>query len=543
MTSPRSRRAAGWWATATIVLACLVGTVGSASADAPLDVTGPVTDPAGVLGDRTAEVRAALDKSFDRSGLQLFVVLVPGFDGMDGQQWADRTAEISNVSDDDIVLAIATDDRAYGYSVADGHPLSDRDLERVEREDLLPRLRDEDWAGAAIAAAQGYADAAESGFPWGTLALGGVAVAGAGALAAGRRRRAATTAESLEEIDARCAATLLRIDDRLTTTEQEIGFAEAQFGTEATRAFRAALADARVHAQEAFAAQQLLDDGTPETTDEHRRICTHILHLCTQAEEVVRAQSEAFDVLRERHTAAPQVLAGIDARAAEVTARLTTSRAVLERLAADHPASDLASVADHVSRAETLAAGAVQQARLGTSVVETDRATAVVHATAAEESLTEATALLDALDRADADLDAAPSLIAQLETSLTRDLDDAARIAADDPAVQAAAEDARTALAGAEVSDRDPLLTVTQLRSAESALDRLLDPIRTAASAAAAEAEAERQRRETEQRRDTSGSGGSIFGGGTSSRRRSSTRRRSSSRRSSKGRRGGGGRF
>src|SRR5688500_20301039 len=48
-----------------------------AQADDPIDVTRQITDRAGVLGGQQPAVRQALDRFFDRTGLQLFVVYVP----------------------------------------------------------------------------------------------------------------------------------------------------------------------------------------------------------------------------------------------------------------------------------------------------------------------------------------------------------------------------------------------------------------------------------------------------------------------------------
>ena len=431
-----------------LVIILLVGS-GSASArlsaDSPVSVNGPITDTRDVLGDRTDEVRGALDDYFDATGRQLFVVFVPTFDGLAGQDWATASAARSDLASQDILLAVATEDRAYGYSVDDEQQLSDDDLQRVERDAILPRLRQEDWAGAAIAAARGYADAGEGdGFPWIPVGLGGAVVAGAGALVVRNRRRGDA---STGDLDRQCAAALVRVDNTLTTSEQELAFAEAQFGTEATQPFRRVLTEARQTTQAAFALRQQLDDGQPESPAEHQRIATEILALCDTVETTIAAQVAGFDTLRDLQANAPDLLAAVPARAAEITQRLTTSRAVLARLRADHPQSALASIEGNVDQAERLAAESVQQAGLGSAAVAAeDRATAVVHARAAEEALGQATTLLDALDRADADIDAAPQQIAERIAAIGQDLDDAARLGGTDPAVAAAIATAREAV-------------------------------------------------------------------------------------------------
>src|SRR5688500_12652633 len=86
-----------------------------ASADDPIDVTRQITDRAGVLGGQQPEVRQALDRFFDRTGLQLFVVYVPTFGDLTGSEWAAKTAEKSELGRGDVLLVMATKDRAYGY--------------------------------------------------------------------------------------------------------------------------------------------------------------------------------------------------------------------------------------------------------------------------------------------------------------------------------------------------------------------------------------------------------------------------------------------
>lgn len=536
------------------------------STESPLSVNGPITDPGGVLGARTDEVRAALDDYFNATGQQLFVVFVPTFDGLDGQDWATASATRSDLASQDILLAVATEDRAYGYSADDEQQLSDGDLQRVERDKVLPRLRQEDWAGAAIAAAKGYADAAESeGFPWVPVGLGGAMMAGTGALALRRRQRSRSGDESTDDLDRQSAAALVSVDNTLTTSEQELAFAEAQFGTEATQPFRQVLAKARESTQSAFALNQQLDDGQPGSPAEHQRIATEIIALCTAVETTVAEQVAGFDALRDLQANAPDVLAAVPARAVEITQRLTTSRAVLERLRADHPRTALASVEGNVDQAGRLATESVQQAELGTAAVAADdRATAVVHAKAAEEALGQATTLLDALDRADADIAAAPQQTAEA------DLDE---LLAPLRAAAAGAEKARVALTESlgrvtsrvrAVSDyidtrRGAVGADARTRLSEAArhLDRAQQLVQSdPAGALSALTQAERQTDDAErlaqadvrqweanQRDQSSGStSGAILGGiGSRSTRRSNSRRTSSG--GSRGRRGGGGRF
>lgn len=63
--------------------------------------------------------------------MQLFVVFVRSFDGMDAQEWAHETAKINGIGLDDILIAVAVGDRQYAWSVDEDFPLTDDELDRV----------------------------------------------------------------------------------------------------------------------------------------------------------------------------------------------------------------------------------------------------------------------------------------------------------------------------------------------------------------------------------------------------------------------------
>src|SRR4051794_41690252 len=69
---------------------------GPALADPPFDVPGQITDRASALGPGDeADVQKALDQLQSDENLQLFVVYVRSFDGIDPTEWADETAQAS----------------------------------------------------------------------------------------------------------------------------------------------------------------------------------------------------------------------------------------------------------------------------------------------------------------------------------------------------------------------------------------------------------------------------------------------------------------
>ena len=399
-----------------------------AQADDPIDVIGQITDEAGVLSGNQIEVQQALDRFFDRTGLQLFVVYVPTFGDLTGEEWAAKTSEKSGLGRADVLLVVATKDRAYGYDT-DNETFSNQDLESVDRTKILPALRNDDFAGAAIAAADGYGDIAEAdGLPWGWFVLAGVLVLVAGGLIVRRvRSRFDHTHRVLDEhgnpvdpaviltfdeLDTTASRALVAIDDALKTSEQELGYAEAQFGTTSTRVFRTTLERGHELVREAFSLRQKLDDAIEEPDKERRAMASRIITICEQVDDELDAEVESFDRLRDLQARAPEVLDELAARADEVERRLPESRAVLEELSS-------ASVAGNINQAERLIATARDQVTKGREELD-DRSTAATHARAAEDAIAQAVTLLDAIDEAETLAEKAEKERVTLEDSLGR---------------------------------------------------------------------------------------------------------------------------
>ncbi len=80
-----------------LTLTTLTALTAPAHATDPLDVQGEITDQVGALAGQEAEVQAALDRLSADTPLQLFVVYVDSFDGLDGVTWANETAIASGL--------------------------------------------------------------------------------------------------------------------------------------------------------------------------------------------------------------------------------------------------------------------------------------------------------------------------------------------------------------------------------------------------------------------------------------------------------------
>ena len=291
--------------------------------------SGHLTDASGVLSaseERDLEARlTALAEKRDRP--ELFVVFVDDFESpSDAAQWADRTAERNNLGDDQYLLAVATEGRALAISYDDAGPLSEDRVLEIEEGLGSGYLADDDWTGGVAYVA---AEFDEVPLPWWVWALGIVAFAGliyVITLVVKLSRRKAALALELRTLDGqrkRAAVTLVRADEALRTSEQELGFVTAEFGDEATAEFQAVLAEGRTALDRAFELQALLEDATEDTPSDTRKWTDEIRALCAQVDRSLNDRRRQLAELR-----------GVAKDSAATLARLTKARAEAGELVA-----------------------------------------------------------------------------------------------------------------------------------------------------------------------------------------------------------------
>ncbi|MFB7422353.1 TPM domain-containing protein [Streptomyces hydrogenans] len=508
---------AAWW----LVAPAAAG----ARADDPvvLPSDGQILDRVGALGDRRPEVVEALDRLYEDRRLQLFVVYVRDFSGRSGQDWADATAERNGLGLDDVLLAVATHDRRYGYSVDPGSRLTQTQLDDVARTAIEPALRANDWAGAAIGAADGYgavlaglpvpapeitpgpadpgggADGSTSGAD---LILPIALVGGAGAVAAyaytRRRRRTATRTTpgggrgwgqpappTLEELDATARRTLVATDDAVRTSQEELGFATAQFGEEAARPFEEAVAFAKEQLTASFRLRQKLDDAFPEDEATRRAMLDEILRRCAEADARLDAETEDFDRLRALERTAPEALAAVETAFRTRAGRVSGAEAALGAMRERYPESAAAPVAGAVEQAKdrlVFATTHINQARQ--SVDDGDTGSAAVHVRAAEGAVDQASRLIEAVDRRAQELAEAEGRLPGVLTETDADLAEA-RGLLEGSAEGTSTGDLRGRIARAETvaagvrraieaGRYDPLDALRRVEEADAALDAAL---------------------------------------------------------------------
>lgn len=480
------------FATAVALVALTVfGAVAPAAAEPPFRVGDEVTDRAGVLGSDAGRVREATRRLRADEGTQLFVVFVASFDGADGQRWADDAARLSQLGDGDVLFAVAVDDRAYGYSLPeDVAGLGDR----VNR-DVEPLLASGDWAGAAVAFADSLGGGAGSGFPVGALLCVVAVVVGlvlVVVVAVRRRRRTAAPAVATgpppvptAELSRRAASALVAVDDAVQTSDQELAFAQAQFGDEAATGFRAALDQARGELQQAFTLRQRLDDAQPEDEPTRRAMLTRIIQLCEAADQRLDAQAEEFDRLRALERTAPEVLAALTPRLAALTARLPQEDERLAALRGRFAATALATMTDSLAQARhTLEAAGTELAQARQAVDAGRPERSVVSIRSAEDAAGQVEKLFESNARTAADLEQAGPRVSAARAELTQDLDEATALLPtghpDDLRAAVARATAALTTAEAAMNGRDPLAALRVLDEARAGLDRALDAVREA---------------------------------------------------------------
>jgi uncharacterized membrane protein YgcG len=497
-----------------------VGVAAPASAEAPVNLGGAtVVDSAGVLkGGQKSQIESKLSE-LSKTGGNFYVVFVNTFSGASSEQaWVNTTAERNGLGTNDGVLAVAVRSDRWRYAVGKNFPVSTAELDRIGQDDLVPRLKQGDWSGGVIAFVDAVERAQSSGSGSGGSGSSGSgtgATSSSGGIGGGvvfllvlvvlgvvllvvalrrRRQRAAVGAGSggagappvgppvdQKALDQKASKALIDLDDALTTSDQELGFAVAEFGEGATKAFRAALDDARDKARQAFSIRQQLDDDQPETPAQRQRMTEDIIRLCAAADAELNAQTKAFDDLRRLEQQLPSQLQGAEEAQHRLEARLTAAGAALDQLRAAHGQAATAGVADDLEQARALVAfsgKAVEDAQTAQTAGRAGEA--VVALRGAQQAEGQADELLAGVLNAGADFDATVRRLNAAVQDTRGDIEEArsarARAAGDRTALDAVVRDAEQALA--TVATAVPAAALTAVEQANAKLNGVLGRIR-----------------------------------------------------------------
>ncbi|MBX7445383.1 MULTISPECIES: TPM domain-containing protein [unclassified Arthrobacter] len=491
---------------------------GAAWAEDPVTIPSGtnIVDDAGVLGSRKGEVQDAIQKLLKDHKYNLYVVTVKSFENpSDPAQWGQAVAKAKGMGNADVILAIATDQGKYYFSPSSASSIYSKRT-NITQNAIAANLGagKRDFAQAAIDTASAVGDAAGGGS--GTVSSGdgagaavlvgaGVVVAGGGAYLYYRNRRKKAAAGqassgsygpqgaeldplaslSVEELRRKSGSLLIEADDAIKSSEQELGFAQAQYGDSSVGNFTKALEDAKAHMSESFKLQQQLDDHIPDTEEQQRTWLGEIIRRSEAALASLQEQKADFDSLRELEKNAPQALAAVNAGAQQADGKIASAEQSLAAMRSKYADSALAQVADNIVQAkERLAfvqnASATAQQKLG----EGEGSMAAVAVRAAEESLHQTNVLLDAISKVAGNLDEARNSLEGAVVDTSQDLAQAKamiqsgahpELAGPVAAVEAALGQVKTEIQGGKI---DPIATLQRVEGAHQTLDQALTGIR-----------------------------------------------------------------
>ena len=482
---------------------------------------GQITDQANALGGAKSQVQSAIDTLYRTRGIDLYIAYVPDFSGTSPVTWADTTAQRSGLGLNDVLLAVATNARQYAFSVENNFPISQAAMDQVAAIAVEPSLRNSNWAAAAVGATQGLAQAsagrqvttpvfspaiANATAPaaksssgsviWAVVFIVIAAVIALGLLMLRRRRTSGggpaggpgggrgPGRPTEKELEAEAAQLLIRTDDAVKTSEQELGFAIAQFGGEAAATFSGTLDAAKADLSEAFGLRAKLNENKEIGSEQRYVWLQQIIAKCKKVNADLDAQTASFEQLRDLQNRTPEVLDQLEVTLQAAPARIGAASAALHQAGTRYSAQALEPVAQNPAQATQLVAfatGAVGDGRR--HLAAGDGGQAAVAARSAQEAVGQIAQLADAADRRIADLDQAqaglPAMVAEVDGEITEARGLLGRAGAGG-AQQLGTLEAEAARVRAQASagPGDPLAMLGHLQAVDAQLDELLIGLR-----------------------------------------------------------------
>ena len=282
----------------------------------------------------------------------------------------------------------------------------------------------------------------------------------------------------------RAGTALVAADERLRVTADELVFAEAELGADATKELRVALTAVQQHLGEAFRLNQLNHDEIPDTSEELRTRNGRIVQLCDWAEDVLDERTSALAEKIARARRAPEIIAGVRADAARLRTRIPHARETVDRLAARYAQEALAQVESNPAEAEQLLGFAEHSAGVAERRREAgQREQANLALEASTESVRRAAALLDAVETFEVEALRAESTLAAIVEDSRGDLVVALK-EPQSPGVTTAIAQLQAALASLPPVgvNTDPFAQLNRLREANAGLDAAIAAARERAA-------------------------------------------------------------
>jgi chromosome segregation ATPase len=302
-------------------------------------------------------------------------------------------------------------------------------------------------------------------------------------LARNRAGARPSAAAGLQALSNKASVLLVDLDTALAAADNELGFALAQFGEQATADYAEAVRKARNIATAAFRIRRELEDAFPEPVTKQREMTLQIIALSEAAKVALETQEAAFRGLRSAEAAAPESLTALRKQIDAAVKRVNGTKKTLARLASDYRPSIAAENENAIADAARELASARATVAAAEKGLSPEGVNAVVaELRAAEQAVATAVALLDGIDRLAAQLDESAAAVTKLVAAQKADLAEAKREreSAPDPETGAAIVDAidsvQKALASIEASVKpsDPIANLDTLNAAVAELDTAL---------------------------------------------------------------------
>lgn len=489
---------------ALVFVGALMAGPGIASAEAPSRLATQITDNVQALDpDSLTEVQTAIDDLYSNSQIRLWVTYVADFDNASAADWAKQTYNRSDLGQRDVLLAVATVDRSYYLAVNSGlSQITSSEQNDIRVDDVEPALGEEDWSGAAIAAAGALRDAYASTGNGGSSAplligVGVLAAAGGGAAVYSSRRKKARVAAEVEAVtkidpndpaalaafpldvlDTRAKEVLIETDNAVRASQEELTLARGEFGDSAAAPFITAYDNAKKALAAAFEVRQRLDDAIPETPEQRRSMLIDIITSCGRADRELDARVEEFDGFRDLVVNATAHLDELTQSVVDLTVRIPQSDSVLAQLRSEFDAAALSSIADNVAMAKdrlALAEQNIDAGRKAAALPPGKQGPAVTAIRTAERAVDQAKTLLDGVDHARDDIGHAVATLPEAIEDARADIEQARGLARHGGApLQAAIDAALAALENARSAQTsDPLGSYTALAAADAELEKI----------------------------------------------------------------------
>lgn len=499
----------------------------SLGAASPAFATDPVTfsgsqivDQVGALGSEKSDLQKDVDAFQEKTGARLYVAFVDEFTNpTTGRDWATALVKKNGwTSNKVVVLAVATKSSPRKYFVGAGSGSTLTKFDSKADTAVVAKVKDQDWAGAVQATITSYGgsttNSSGSGFslmtPLIILVIVGLGVflfvrarrkkalaGGGGQGQVGGPQGRVPSAEEIASLRQQAGPLLIKADDAIRTSEQEMNFALASYGDSAVATFREDLDKAKGQLAESFKLQQQLDDDIPDTPQQQYEWLSQIIAHCNAVNDELNAHSQEFDDLRRLEAQAPALAEELRSSLPALSGRLESARGGLAGLAAEYADSAVHQVQDNVQQAterlnfvESSASGALAAAQAGRN------SEAAVQVRAAQQAKAQAEDLVGAVESTRQRLSEAKAQLTESVRAGAQDLAQAKAALANGNQLGLAGPTAALEAALNQVREQlstgrpDPVALLASVEQARAGLDEPLAQVRDQAEQAQRAAQA-----------------------------------------------------